>query len=240
MSLDNFVLEMKDGRLQLRDTEAPEQTPLSVDFLSGNIQHRRKFGLSKNQPLAKAVGLQKMKSPLVLDVTAGLGVDAFFLACLGCRVVALERSPLVFKLLEDGLRRAHEAAAEDEELAEILSRFLILNEDALSFFSKKKGSKESVDQLLNEINDTGPDTIYVDPMYPESKKSALPKKGMQIFRRLIGEDKDVEEVVRAALTVANERVVLKRHLKAPYLIGKPAFSYEGKTVRYDLYSPLGD
>ena len=77
-----------------------------MDFASGAVAHRRKFGGGKGQSIAKAVGLKAGVQLHVIDATAGLGRDAFVLASLGCNVDMVERSPIAAALLEDGLERA--------------------------------------------------------------------------------------------------------------------------------------
>ena len=215
-------LEREEGRLVLRDFDDPRVLPLSVDFLSPTLLHRLRHGLRKSQPMARALGLRGSAAPLVFDATAGLGVDAFIMAAYGCRVRAFERSPEVFQLLEDGYQRlrAHEG---DERLSEIASR--------LSF---EHGNAVEILRALPPSD--APDIVYLDPMYPEEgrSKSALPKKGMQMFRRLIGEDQDVNELLAAARAAARERVVVKRPLYAAQGDGV-AHSFEGKTARFDMY-----
>jgi len=77
-----------------------------------------------NQPLLKAIGLKKgQPRPNVLDVTAGFGEDAWLLAAVGCRVLAVERHPVVATLLRDALRRAAEQKPGPAE------RLLVLQED---------------------------------------------------------------------------------------------------------------
>ena len=214
----------ESGFLALVDLENPKASPLSVDFTSGAILHRLRHGLSKGQPLPKALGLKSLnpdKAPYVIDATAGLGVDAFFVAALGCRVRAIERSPVVAELLADGYARLR--ASEIGELAPIAAR--------LGF---EQGSSALLLSSLSE--DERPDVVYVDPMYPsEGHSSALPKKGMQFFRRLIGDDLDAGEIFEAAMKSARERVVVKRPLGAPHLGPKPTHVFEGKTARYDMY-----
>ena len=53
--------------------------------------------------------------PQVLDLTAGLGRDGFVLASLGASVSMLERHPIVFALLDDGLARAREYVLDTDE-----------------------------------------------------------------------------------------------------------------------------
>lgn len=88
------------------------------------------------------------------------------------------------------------------------------------------------------IETNRPDVIYYDPMYPEklgSKKSALPRKEMQIFKQIVGEDHDSFEFISWAKSIAKERVVVKRSLAAKPIMPNPTASYEGKSTRYDMY-----
>ena len=102
-----FALVWTAERLELRKLDEPKLGAVFVDFVEGAVAHRRKFGGGRSQSIAKAVGLKAGANPLVVDATAGLGRDAFVLASLGCRVVMLERSPVVAALLADGLTRAY-------------------------------------------------------------------------------------------------------------------------------------
>ena len=140
--------------------------------------YRRKKGGGRSQTIAKAVGLKGGKSPTIIDATAGLGVDAFVLASLGCSVTMLERVPAVHALLENGLESSREyAAMHDSELAIILDRMQLVSGDAEGY--------------MNDLSDeTRPDVVYLDPMFPERRKSAAVKKEMQVFHQLIGADED--------------------------------------------------
>lgn len=215
-----------EPRLVIRDLTDDALTPLSVDFSSGELLHRLRTGVSKNQPLAKAIGLKSLTAdpPLsVIDATAGLGTDALMLAALGCRVRAIERSETIFQLLQDGERRLRASA--DEKLRAIATRLTFERGDAIS--------------VLAHLGESArPDVIYLDPMYPDEgkHKSALPKKTMQIFRKLLDGDQDAERLWEVAMGAALQRVVVKRPLKAPALGSrKPTHTFEGKTARLDMY-----
>jgi len=174
---------------------------------------RERSGLG--QPLQRAIG----RSPgLVVDATAGFGTDAFALACQGHRVLALERSPVMAALLEDGRERA----LADPELREAAARLEIRQCDAR--------------QALAEL-DERPDAIYIDPMYPvpARAKTALPPLKIQLLRRLVDPDSGVEALLAAALASGARRVIVKRPPGAPVLAGPLADSHAGKLVRYDVY-----
>jgi 16S rRNA (guanine1516-N2)-methyltransferase len=153
-----------------------------------------------------------------LDATAGLGRDAFVLASLGCQVHLLERSPIVAALLADGLRRAKA----DVEKGEWLSQRLSLEHcDALIWMKEHPNAYHSV---------------YLDPMYPHRRKSALVKKEMQILRSSVGEDADAAALLEMALCCAQKRVVVKRPKGAECLDKRqPQAQIIGKTTRFDLY-----
>ncbi|MGJ8687280.1 MAG: class I SAM-dependent methyltransferase, partial [Spongiibacteraceae bacterium] len=85
--------------------------------------------------------------------------------------------------------------------------------------------------------DDFPDVVYLDPMFPMSKKTALVKKEMRLFHSLVGEDDGGEALLAVALQRATHRVVVKRPPKADYLAGrKPQLSVSGKAVRFDIYT----
>jgi 16S rRNA (guanine1516-N2)-methyltransferase len=84
--------------------------------------------------------------------------------------------------------------------------------------------------------ETRPDVIYIDPMYPERKKSALVKKDMQILQRLLGKDENAETLLKTALECAAKRVVVKRPIHAgPVGDIKPNTAISSKKTRYDIY-----
>ncbi len=195
---------------------------LSVDFIGGSLGHRKKYGGGRGQTVAKAIGIKQGKPiPSILDATAGLGKDAYVFACLGCPVTLLERSPVVAALLQDGIDRG---SLNIEFSATIAAGFKLYNCDALQY-------------ILALDEKQRPDVIYLDPMYPEKKKSASVKKNMQMLQKLLGHDVDTAAVLLAALEKARKRVVVKRPKGAAQLeIGHtPTLCYESKATRYDVY-----
>jgi 16S rRNA (guanine1516-N2)-methyltransferase len=210
-----FVVEVGPEGVAIRYISDPKTGAVRVDFLSGPFLTRLR-SVGKRQPLARALGLGD-RTPDVLDATAGLGADAFVIASMGCRVTAVESSPLVFVLLDDGLRRA----IEDPRLQEIGSRIEVVCAEGAKF-------------LLDLPSERRPDVVYLDPMFPSKKKKSLPKKEMQLFQKIgsIGSEPDL---FQAAIKVARTRVVVKRPTEAPPLAGKPTHSFESKLVRFDMY-----
>jgi 16S rRNA (guanine1516-N2)-methyltransferase len=197
---------------------------VSCNFVSGSNRHRRNYGGGNGQMIAKAVGLSGKFYPKVLDVTAGLGADAFILASLGCQMQLIERNPIVHCLLRDGLNRAALAGMDDSDLAGIINNINLLNEDSISHLSD-----------IASLN--RPDIIYVDPMFPERKKSAQVKKEMQALHQIVGGDEDSHEILEIALQKALYRVVVKRPAHSEYLGNlKPHYSLEGKSTRYDIFA----
>lgn len=217
-----FALVLTESRLELRKRDEPAFGAVYVDFVNGTVAHRRKFGGGKGQSIAKAVGLNKGIVPTVLDATAGLGRDAFVLASLGCKVQLLERHPVVAALLDDGLERARADVEIGAWVSERLSLLHTSSHDALASFV----SDETV----------CPDVVYLDPMYPHKKKSALVKKEMRMFQALVGADLDADGLFEPAYQLAAKRVVVKRPGYAEFLAGKkPSIQVEMKKNRFDIY-----
>lgn len=205
-------------RLELRKLDEPKLGAVFVDFVGGTMAHRRKFGGGRGEAIAKAVGIKGAELPRVIDATAGLGRDAFVLAAIGCEVRLVERHPVVYLLLQDGLQRAYQ----DPEIGTMLAQNLRLLD-------------------VSHINQLDPrcdfaDVVYLDPMYPHKQKSALVKKEMRVFQHLVGADLDADGLLAPALQLAKKRVVVKRPDYAEFLAQKsPHFSRETKNHRFDIY-----
>ena len=213
-----FSLHYDDKGLSLYKTDEPKLGAINVDFITGAVAHRRKFGGGKGQSIAKAVGLNKGATPVVLDATAGLGRDGFVLASLGCKVILHERHPVVAALLYDGLQRAYN----DSEIGPWMQQNM-----SLIF-----GSSHT---LLAQC-DSVPDVVYLDPMFPHREKSALVKKEMRVFQELVGGDTDADDLLEFAYPLASKRVVVKRPDYAPFLNDKtPSMQIKTKKNRFDVY-----
>jgi 16S rRNA (guanine1516-N2)-methyltransferase len=197
-----------------------DEGTLKVDFTTGAVSHRLRYGGGRGQALPRAIGLKNGKTPDVVDATAGLGRDGFLLASLGAKVTLIERSDQMHRLLADGLMRAREAGG---EVAEIVARMTLLQGDAKD--------------LLPDLNAT---VILVDPMHPPRHNSALVKKELRQVRDIVGTDDDALALMLVALECARNRVVLKWPQKADAMAGLPAPSHRitGKSTRYDVFMTL--
>lgn len=215
-----YRLVVTGQRLELQPRDPAAGGAVFVDWAAGAAAHRRLFGGGRGQPLAKAAGLRSGVNPSVLDATAGFGRDAFVLACLGCNLTLVERNPVVAALLTDGYRRARE---DDAVGVLVQERMHIVHADAITYIQALDVSQH-------------PDVIYLDPMYPERRKSSLVKKEMRALQELIGKDPNAGELLPVALQCARFRVVVKRPISAePLNKQAPTMSIKGKHHRYDVY-----
>ncbi len=191
---------------------------IRIDFVSGRVAYRRKYGHAGGEAISRAVGIKKSHRPNVVDATAGLGRDAFVLATLGCCVHMIERSKEIAQLLDDALRRA----ANDEKIGPLIQGKLSLT---------CGDSRKALLQVPFE-----PEVIYLDPMFPPKEKSALVKKDMRMLQEIVGEDEDADELLKLSLTMATNRVVVKRPAYAGFLAEmKPHTSIKTKKHRFDIY-----
>lgn len=214
-----YLLYQTDG---LRIVATTNRQPLSfhIDFGDGLYLRRQQTG-GKDQGLAKAVGIKQNHLPTVLDATAGFARDSFTLASLGCQITLLERSPVLAAMLEDAIERA----SYDHQIANIIARMDLHRIDAQTYLSEIATNKAPA-----------PDVIYLDPMFPERKKKAQVKKEMQILHQLLGSDDQTPYPLELALTVAKQRVVVKRPKQAEDLNNlEPSYRVIGKASRYDIY-----
>lgn len=217
----DLLLTVTPRRLELRDNSHGGCGPVYVDFVGGALGYNRRVGrLEQRRLLFSAIGLGG-HTRTVLDATAGLGRDAFLLACKGCRVTAVERSGVLAAMLEDGIHRA----ADIPELADVIrNRFRLVHGDARALVS-------------SGCLDPWPEVVYLDPMFPPKKKSALVKKEMRILRRLVGDDADAASTFAAVRARGVGRIVVKRLRHAPPLAADPTRTLKGKSTRYDVYEP---
>lgn len=221
MTEQGFVLP--EG-LELHQTQAGltlagDGMTLTPDF--ADMLPRVRAGALARELLVRAA---KVKAPadtasLAVDATAGLGEDSFLLAAAGFEVLLFERDPVIAALLADALERARRASA----TAEIAARMTLAGSD----------STEGLRHL-----DRAPDVVYLDPMFPERRKSAAVKKKFQLLHHLERPCDDADALMDAALAAHPKKIVVKRPVKGPHLAGvKPSYGLAGKAVRYDVIVP---
>lgn len=212
---DRWYLVPSDSGLSLSQRQSDGPKNIRVDFAKPQLKRR-----GQNELLFKALGVRRRTPYYVIDATAGMGIDAFVLAQAGCQVTLIERATLVAALLEDGIARARQTPA----IESIAARMHLEQGDAITLLSRLAREQQ-------------PDVIYLDPMFPQRNKSALPKKAMQSLQALVGDDNDQAQLLDAALQVARFRVVVKRNNKVKAIGGlAPSYSLQGKQIRYDVYA----
>jgi len=219
----HFALIQTDQRAELRvlggDRSLVGGRAICCDLTALDTQSGP--GRSLSQPLLKAVGIKRREPyrPRVLDVTAGLGEDAWVLASVGCEVLAYERNPVTHALLADGLMRG---GTVEPQIAE---RMRVMPGDGI----------KALHALAETDGSDRPDVVYLDPMFPLGRKTAE-RKAMRVLRMLSGDDPDAHELLAAAVRVATRRVVVKRPLRSPALQGpEPTVVHKGKSLRFDVY-----
>ena len=189
---------------------------LMADFTP--MVSRLKQGTIGTELLVRAARLKKTPdgvAPTLIDATAGLGEDSILLAAAGFSVKMYEQNPTIAALLQDALERA----ADVPELSEITARMVLINADSI--------------KALRSLKEP-PDVVYLDPMFPERKKSALIKKKFQLLQQLEMPCANEEELLAAAIAAHPHKIVIKRPARGPYLAGlKADYSISGRTIRYD-------
>lgn len=227
---------MIEGDSALAAELASGLEPGSLDFLAAHgaflrlqagvlelvMQEGQTLSVSLNPsagrpPLLRATLAGRKPAPYIADATAGMGADAFDLAHAGCRVMAMERSPLAWLLLKDGLRRAAAIPA----LA-----------DAAGRIELKLGDSRELLPVHGPF-----DVVYLDPMFEGGKKTAGKRKSMRLFHLFGAADATDADLLHAARAAARLRAVVKRPARGAVLASvAPSGSLKGRTIRFDLYS----
>lgn len=200
-----------------------------IDFKG--IEYRRRNPNGKNDILFKALGLPALikktnpSSIKIVDATLGLAEDFFYIYQMlsksipleqNFKLIGIEQNAALFVLLHQALQECNP------------------NENGTFIF----GNSLDVLPTLTNV-----DVIYLDPMFPDKKKSALPRKEMQIFKTLLNSEMyshlnlDATQLLENALQIAKDRVVVKRPIKGPSIESKYKVnhSFLGSAIRYDMY-----
>jgi len=210
------VFEFVDNKLVLHLLLEGTAAELAFDLSDGAVGFRAARVNKANEVVSKAIGCKPYYRPKILDATAGMGRDSLIMALLGCEVVMQERNFAIYQLLQNALDRFKQ----DPKLSEVSQRITLLQQNSL--------------HSLDSFHDI--DVIYLDPMFPQRKKSALVKKEMRLFKLLAGEDPDADQLLENALLSSAKRVVVKRPKGSPVLASKkPSHEILAKKFRYDIY-----
>lgn len=180
------------------------------------MYERLKNNKWQHEMLAKAAKQKNLPDRAVaIDATAGMGEDSMILAAAGYEVYLYEKDPVIAALLADTLVRAQA----DPEIAVFAAHMHAAQGDSI--------------EVLRNLTEA-PGLVYLDPMFPERKKSGLIKKKFQLLHRLERPCSDEEDLLSAAICSGANKIVIKRPAKGAYLAGhKPDYSYDGKAIRYD-------
>lgn len=212
--IQGLFLCYRDGCLKLLDAQSLKKGGLAVD-IEPRPGEQHSYPAPKKDLLAMAIG---KKSKTVIDATCGWAQDSLAVFRMGYAVQCIERSPVMAELIRDGFERL---AQKDWMRNRQLQPPTLMVGNAI--------------ELLTCLPEQ-PDCIYLDPMFPpKRKKSALAKKNMTVLRDILGDDPDREDLFAAAWQANARRVVVKSPDYAEPLGGKPAESYQGKLLRYDVY-----
>ena len=209
--------EFTGPHLVIGETEAwleMDGRQVRIAFDSATMLHRRRGG--QNELLGRAVGVKADLKPVVWDATGGLGRDAFVLADLGCRVMLCERVSALAWLLEDAISAAKVSG--HDQVREAAGRMTVRHGDSRH----------------QEVPSAA--VLYLDPMFPERRKSAAAKKEAAMLQHLVQSGDDGEALWDWAWGQPVERIVVKRPLRAPVLGSqKPSHTLTGKSVRFDVF-----
>ncbi len=229
---------LKDSRKTLYFVIAQNQMLITEEGLvlefvfESSSLHFRSQVQSKNDLLLKASGIFDQKGMKIADLTAGTLADSFLLAQYGAQVFAWERTSFLFPLLDHALK------VEQQRQASWPSHQQFAKNITLQFADAKELLNQS--ELFRSM-----DTFVFDPMFPQTKKTALPRKEMQVFRRLVGPDLDAESMVTifGQALHSEQRLIVKRPIESTSITwmgpqGRfivPRRSVRGNLVRWDIY-----
>lgn len=212
---DRYELKKIDNILAVVDLSNQQQSPISIDLLELYDKITKSKFSVKNDPLARAIGVDKKKNLRVIDGTLGFAVDAVKLLYWGCRVSGFEKQPMLAALLKDAYERA-------------------LNQSQSAWLNQFKitaGDVKSVDFKSVDF-----DVLYLDPMFFDEDKKSKSKKNIQWLREVVGADEAYDRLIQIVMRERPEvRVVVKRNIKAQALYLPKSGEIKGKLVRYDIY-----
>ena len=202
----------KSGLYFINDITSPSDI-LHVDFLSGSMGWRLKR--SEHETLLKKT-LGKTKDSLtIFDGTAGFLSDAIIFLSLGHKVIACEQSKILYLLVKDACNRAA------DELP-FLSNLNLIHGNSLEIYK-------------DQINI---DTIYLDPLYPETKKHILRAGNINAIKSIL-KIENIEDMADSLFLEFKElnykKIILKRPIKGEKICNNINYQIKGKSTRFDIY-----
>jgi 16S rRNA (guanine1516-N2)-methyltransferase len=190
-------------------------------------------GGRRDMPLYRAVlGRRKPRGTRVLDLTGGLGQDAWLLAAFGCSLMVVEQEAVIFALLRDGVARAGVA---DQRVARRLRLIHASAQDVLLHIQNAGGYGP------HRLKLPRPEVVYMDPFFSsERKRKGACKRSMQVLRFVANAqpNENISDLLDLGLQVATDRVVVKRpRVSVPFStrFGPRVHSIQGRGHRFDIY-----
>jgi 16S rRNA (guanine1516-N2)-methyltransferase len=213
LDLDPFLIANPEYQIELYERKLSllhikDKHHVFVDFDSKNLKFRSQAHLNA-ELIIKAVLGKKKQPTTIMDCTAGFGKDSYLMSLTGSKITAYESNPVMYALLKDGLNR--------------------FNIENISLRKK---------DALREVKSTDCEVVYIDPMYPATKKSAKNNKHMMFLQAFVGHQADMaDDLFTQALLSQCSKVVIKRPTKAAFVLDKkPTFQIIGKAARFDVYA----
>jgi 16S rRNA (guanine1516-N2)-methyltransferase len=170
---------------------------------------------SEHETLLKKT-LGKTKDSLtIFDGTAGFLSDAIIFLSLGHKVIACEQSKILYLLVKDACNRAA------DELP-FLSNLNLIHGNSLEIYK-------------DQINI---DTIYLDPLYPETKKHILRAGNINAIKSIL-KIENIEDMADSLFLEFKElnykKIILKRPIKGEKICNNINYQIKGKSTRFDIY-----
>ena len=186
---------------------------IHIDFLKGQMWWRLKR-TDHETLLKKAIG-KKKDNLTILDGTAGFLSDTLIFLALGHKVIACEQSRVIFMLLNDAIYRAR------DELF-FLRNLVLFHGNAIDIYKSAKNI----------------DLIYLDPMYPDSKKNTARSGTMNDIKNILEIEKinNLEDQIFFDFKKQEfKKIVLKRPIKSKIIDHNLNYQVKGKSTRFDVY-----
>ncbi|MCY3883540.1 MAG: class I SAM-dependent methyltransferase [Gammaproteobacteria bacterium] len=194
-----------DWHLACRDGRLTLCHPSDRPFALSYDDVQRRIESARTSSVAKACGADRR--PNVLDALGGWALDAITLARAGCYVTVTEANPIVCAMAKNLAREA-----------DVRTTFVC-------------GSVEEYSSENREFFDV----VYLDPIFPQHPKGALPSRRMQILQILAKTDTDLMELFKIAREHSFNRVVVKLRRNQSSLFESPDWQILGNAVRFDIY-----